>query len=124
MKTLIMTLMIAGLMSTVGIYAATFSGGTTTKTLGGSGTVTVGAPTSSAISVEWTATGNSVTGAVVSWTPAASSDYTVTLDAGGQTGSFNTGASSGTTLRADSITLGAAVNADLVVDSVVTIEEN
>ena len=124
MKTLVMTLMIAGLMATVGIYAATFTGGTTTKTLGGSGTVTVGSPSTVAVSVDWTVSGANVTGGVVNWTPVTSSDYTITVATGGQSGTFNTGASSGTTPRNDAFTLGVAVAADLITDAVVTIEQN
>ena len=82
MKSLLMVMMIAGLMSTVGVYAASFSGGTTTKALGGSSSETVGAPTSASVDINWTFTNDTVTGAVVDWTPSAAGTYTVKLLAG------------------------------------------
>ena len=44
MKTLLMVFIIAGMMSTVGVYAAGFGSTPTTKTLAGSGAEAVAAP--------------------------------------------------------------------------------
>ena len=86
MKSLLMVMMIAGLMSTVGVYAATFSGGTTTKALGGSTSETVSAPTTASVDIKWTFTNDTVTGAVVDWTPSAAGTYTIKLSAGATDG--------------------------------------
>ncbi len=69
MRTLLMVFMIAGIMSTVGVYAAGLGGAPTIKAVGGTGSTTVAAPTSgvTTVTVDWTFDGsNLVNGAVVS----------------------------------------------------------
>ena len=53
MKTLAMVMMIARLMSTVGVYAAGLGGAPTIKRVGGTGSVSVDAPTSAAVTMDW-----------------------------------------------------------------------
>ncbi len=107
MRTLMMGLMIAGLMSTVGIYAASFGGGTTVKTLGGSSSETVSAPTSSAVTIAWTFTGDQITGAEVTWTPSATGTYDIVVKAGSTTGTLSNISVASTAARTDSVTLAA-----------------
>ena len=107
MRTIFMVLMVVGLMSTVGVYAAGLGGSPTIKTLGGTGSTAVSAPTGSAVTVVWTSSASGqVTGADVTWTPAANSNYTVIVKAGSTTGSA-TVTSSGTTQITTSVTLSA-----------------
>jgi hypothetical protein len=107
MRTILMVLMIVGLMSTVGVYAAGLGGSPTIKTLGGTGSTAVSAPTGSAVTVKWTSNASGqVTGADVTWTPATNSNYTIVVKAGSTTGS-NTVTSSGTIEITTSVTLSA-----------------
>ena len=69
MRTLLMVLMIAGLMSTVGVYAAGFGTTPTTKTLSGSGDETVSAANTSTTSISWRFSGSQVDAAKVTWAP-------------------------------------------------------
>ena len=69
MRTLLMVLMLSGMMSTVGVYAAGLGGAPTIKTIGGTGSSTVSGPTSSAMTLDWNFTGADVTGVDVIWTP-------------------------------------------------------
>ena len=128
MRTILMVLMIAGLMSTVGVYAASLGSSTTGK-VGGTGDVAVTAPTSGGVSVAWTTDGNGdVTGADVTWTPAVSLVYTIRVTAKDgvpaalNSGTLTLGAVSGTTERTDSITL-AATSPDLIANAEVSIYE-
>ena len=105
MRTLMIGLMIAGLMSTVGIYAASFGGGTTVRILGGSGSETVSAPTSAAITISWTFTGDQITGADVTWTPSATGTYDIVVKAGSTTGTLSNISVAFTAARMDSVTL-------------------
>ena len=124
MRTLLMVLMIAGLMSTVGVYAAGFGTTPTTKTLAGSGDVTVSAANTSTTSVSWRFSGSTVDAAKVTWTPAAAGDYDIIVTAGAQTGTLNI-PSSGTVQRVDDIVvLAAAVEASAVTTAKIVIEEN
>lgn len=107
MKTILMVLMIVGLMSTVGVYAAGLGGTPTIKTLGGTGSTSVSSPTGSTVTVKWTSNSSGqVTGADVTWTPAANSNYTIVVKAGSTTGSASV-TSSGTTEITTSVTLSA-----------------
>ena len=127
MRTLLMVLMIAGLMSTVGVYAAGFGATPTTKTLAGSSDITVSSSTSgvTATTVKWrTDSNNKIDAAKVTWTPQAAGDYDIVVAAGGQTGTLNV-PSSGATERVDDIVpLAAAVEASAVTTAKVVIEEN
>ena len=84
MRTLIMVLMIVGLMSTVGVYAASITG--TTGTVGGTGSITISAPASS-VDVDWTYSGNNVTGGTVNWTSLNVATHTVKVTVGASSGS-------------------------------------
>ena len=107
MRTILMVLMIVGLMSTVGVYAAGLGGSPTIKTLGGTGSTSVSSPTGSTVTVKWTSNASGqVTGADVTWTPSVSSNYTVIVKAGSTTGSASV-TSSGTTEITTSVTLTA-----------------
>ena len=121
MRTFIMVLMIAGLMSTVGVYAAGLGGAPTIKTLGGTGSQTVSAPTGSAVSLSWTlnATGD-VTAAVVDWTPSADLAYTIYVDASG-TGASVASPADGGGARTDTATFGSSISPDLVLNAEVII---
>ena len=123
MRTLLMVLMIAGMMSTVGVYATSFGSTPTAKTIAGSGDETVSAPNTGTVALSWVMTNDTVTGVKVTWTPAAAGDYDLDVKAGGQTGNLNI-PSSGTTVRNDSVTLGAAVEASAVTTAKVVISQN
>ena len=121
MRTLLMVMMIVGLMSTVGVYAAGIGGAPTIKTIGGSGDETVGAP-ASAVSLAWVMTGDTVTGVNVTWTPAAAGDYDIDVGAGGNTGNLNI-ASSGTVSRTDAVTI-SSTEASAITTAKVVISQN
>ena len=128
MRTILMVLMIAGLMSTVGVYAASL-GSSTTGTVGGTGSVTVSAPTSGGVTVAWTTDGNGdVTGADVTWTPAVSKIYTLrvttkdSVPAVLSSGTVTLGSVSGTAERTDSVTLSATAASAIVTAEVIIYE--
>ncbi len=123
MRTMLMVLMIAGMMSTVGVYAAGFGSTPTTKTIAGSGDETVSAPNTGTVSLSWVMTGDVVSGVNVTWTPGAAGDYDIDVSSGGQTGNLNI-PSSGTVQRTDAVTLGATVEASAVTTAKVVISEN
>ena len=128
MRTLLMVLMIAGLMSTVGVYAASL-GSSSTKTLGATGSVTVGAPTSSGVTIAWTFDSNGdVTGADVTWDPAVSKIYTIRVTTKNSvpsvlsTGTMTLSAVSGTDPRTDSVSLSATAASAIATAEVVISE--
>ena len=122
MRTLLMVLMIAGMMSTVGVYAAGFGSTPTTKTIADSGDETVSAPNTGTISLAYVLTNDMVTGVKVTWTPGAAADYDITVKAGGNTGTLNV-PSSGTVQRTDSVTI-SSTEASAVTTAKVVIEQN
>ena len=124
MRNVLMGLMIAGLMSTVGVYAAGLGGTPTIKTVGGTASETVGSPVSAAISVDWVFTGDQVSGANITWTPLAATTYDINLGAGGQTGSMTTPTTTASEQRTDLVTLGSPVEASVVATAKVVIAEN
>ena len=116
-----MVLMMAILFATVGIYAASVTG--TTKTLGGTGSVTVSAPATSA-SVSWTVdSSGDVTAGIVDWTPASEGDYTLKVQVGASTGTFSC-TTCGTSARSDSVSISPVISADSVSGATVTIIED
>lgn len=128
MRTILMVLMIAGLMSTVGVYAATL-GSSTTGTVGGTGSVTVSAPTSTGVTVAWTTDGNGdVTGADVTWDPAVSLIYTIrvttknSVPAVLSSGTLTLASVSGIDPRTDSITLSPTAASDIATAEVIIYE--
>ena len=123
MRTLLMVLMIAGMMSTVGVYAAGFGSTPTTKDIAGSSDISVAAPNTGSVSLAWVMTDDQVTGVNVTWTPATTGDYDIDVKAGGQNGTLNI-PTSGTVERTDAVTLGAAVEASAVTTGKVVISEN
>ena len=123
MRTLLMVLMIAGMKSTVGVYAAGFGSTHTTKTIAGSGDETVSAPNTGAVSLAYVMTGETVTDIKVTWTPAATGDYDIDVKAGGQAGNLNI-PTSDTSARTDSVTLDAAVEASALTTAEVVISWN
>ena len=122
MRTLLMVLMITGLMSTVGVYAAGLGGTPTIKTVGGTSAETVGSPVSTAISIDWTFSGDQVSGGIVTWTPTASGVHVVTLAAGAQTQSLTTGSLTGGFPENSTLVFGTAVEASAVTTAKVTIK--
>ena len=104
MRTLLMVMMIAGLMSTVGVYAAGIGGAPTVKTIGGSGDETVSTPNTGTVTLGYVMTGEMITGVKVTWTPATAGDYDIDVKAGGNSGNLNI-PSSGTVQRTDSVTI-------------------
>ena len=106
-----MFLMMAILFATVGIYAASVTG--TTKTLGGTGSVTVSAPATSA-NIAWTVDGGGmITAAIIAWTPTSAGDYTIKVQVGGSTGTFSC-TTCGSSARNDSVSISPSVDADTV----------
>ena len=127
MRTLFMVLMIAGLMFTVGVYAAGLGGAPTIKTVGGTGTITVNAPTFAAttVTLDWVMTGSQVTGVDVTWTPDPVGTYDIGVTAGGQsTIAFTTPTTVLQTIRTDTLTFTAAVEADAIADAKTVIVAN
>ena len=117
-----MLVMLVGLMSTVGVYAAGLGGSPTIKTVGGTGTVTVAAPTDSTITLDWNFTGSQVTGVDVTWTPNATGTYDITVDAGGTLGTLSAVSGVSATPRTDTVSM-AATEVDAIADSKVTITQ-
>ena len=122
MRTLFMLLMIAGLMSTVGVYAAGLGGTPTIKTVGGTAAETVGSPTSVAISIDWNFTGDQVSGGDVTWTPTVTGVHDITLAAGGETASVTTGSLTGGSPTTTTLTFGSNVEASAVTTAKVTVK--
>ena len=124
MRTLLMVLMIAGMMSTVGVYATTFGSTPTTLKLAGSGDESVSAPNTGAVALSWIFTGDQVSAVNVKWTPAADADYTITVGAGSETGQLVV-TSSGTIERTtDNVVLGSPVEAIAITTAKVVISED
>ncbi len=121
MKTLLMVLMIAGMFSTVGVYAAGFGSTPSTKALTGSGDESVSAPNTGTVTLGYSTTGDAVTGIIVTWTPSASAAYDLTVVAGGTTGSLNV-ANSGTSERTDTVPI-ASTEAIAISSAKVVISE-
>ena len=122
LKTLLMIFIIAGLLSSVGVYAAGFGSTPTTKALAGSGNEAVSAPSTGTVDMGYVTTGDSVTGILVTWTPAAAGDYDLTVVAGGTTGTLNV-PSSGTVQRTDTVPI-TATEASAISTSKVVISQN
>ena len=122
MRTLLMVLMIAGMMSTVGVYAAGFGSTPTTKTIAGSSDETVSAPNTGNTSLAWVLTGDTVTGVKVTWTPSVSSDYAINVTAGGNNGTLSI-TTSGTSERSDTVTI-ASTEASAITTAKVVIHDN
>ncbi len=112
--------------STVSIYAAGITG--SAKRLGGTGDTTVSAPSNDAAVSAWTLTNGLASAATVSWTPTATSNYTVNLVVKSSTGTIATGSTSvsGTSGsgRNDSITLSGAVSPQSIDSTNVVISES
>ena len=123
MRTLLMVFMIAGMMSTVGVYAASLGGAPTIKKVGGTGSSTVSGPTASAITLDWNFTGSNVTGVDVTWTPDAATTYDITVTAGGNTGTLTTPTTVASTQRTDTVTI-ASTGPDAITTAEVTVKEN
>ncbi|MCH8086539.1 MAG: hypothetical protein IIC81_01670 [Chloroflexi bacterium] len=121
MRKMSIVLMMAILFATVGIYAASVTG--STKTLGGTGSVTVSAPATSA-AVSWTvdASGD-VTAVTVAWTPGLAGDYTLNVTVDASSGTFSC-TTCGTSPRSDSVTISPVVPADTVTAASVQIFED
>ena len=122
MKTIFMALLVAALMATVGVYAAGVTG--TSKTLGGTGSVTVSSPASAATAKFITDSNGDVTSVDVTWTPAANLNYSlkVNLNAGGSTGTLAITAS-GTISRTDNVAVSPALAASAITSVNVFISE-
>ncbi len=122
MRTIFMFMMLVGLMSTVGVYAAGLGGSPTIKTVGGTGTVSVAAPTDSTITLDWNFTGSQVTGVDVTWTPNATGTYDITVDAGGTLGTLSAVAGTSAVQQTATVPM-SATEVDAVSDSKVTITQ-
>mgnify|MGYP001326621163 CR=1 FL=1 len=121
MRTLMIALLVAGLMSTVGVYAASITG--SAKTVGGTGSVAVSAPTGASVSVAYNITTGQVVSVDVTWTPSADSDYDLDVEIGASTGTLNV-PTSGTVQRTDTVTISPNIDAESVTTAEVVITEN
>lgn len=121
MRTLLMVLMIAGMMSTVGVYATSFGSTPTTKTLAGSGDETVSAPNTGNVDLAWVFTGDQVSAVAVTWTPGDTINYKINVGAGGQTGELTGVPGVLSTPRTDNVVLGAPVEASAITTAKVVI---
>lgn len=128
-KVLAVTIVVTVLASTASIYAASIPSASAKK-LGGTGTVTVAAPSSNADLTSWAlnASGN-VDTVVVTWTPVASADYSIQAllkNSGGTVIGSGTLAvtSSGTAQRNDTVDITQTdVDPSLVATAVVNIRQ-
>ena len=111
MRRVTIGLVVVVLVATVGIYAASITG--STKTLGGTGDVTVGAPSTTVSTAYTLDASNNVSAVDVTWTPGANSNYTIKVAVGASTGSASI-SSSGTVQRTDAVTISPVVAADAV----------
>lgn len=123
MRTILMVFMIAGMMSTAGVYAAGLGGSPTTKTVGGTGSTSVSAPTSSPITLDWNFTGSNVTGVDVTWTPGASTTYDIVVTAGATQGTLTTPTTVASTPRTDTVSMSSTAP-DSISTAEVVISEN
>jgi len=98
-----MVLMIAGMISTVDVYAAGL-GSTATKTLACSGYKSVSAPNTGWVTLGYVTAGKVVTRTKVAWFPASAGNYDITVEAGCTTGTTNI-SSCGTVARIDTVTI-------------------
>ena len=121
MRTLLMVLMIAGMMSTVGVYATAFGSTPTMKTIAGSGDEPVTAPNTGNVDLAWVFTGDQVSAVAVTWTPGASVNYKINVGAGSQTGELTGIAGVISTPRTDNVTLVAPVEASAITTAKVVI---
>ena len=80
MRNLSIVMLVAILMTSVGVYAASISG--TSKTIGGTGTVTVSAPASAVTAKYNLDSAGKVASVDVTWTPTVSLNYTIDVQAG------------------------------------------
>ena len=127
-KILAAGIVVALLVSTASIYAAGIGG--TAKKLGGTGNITVAAPSTNADVTSWVldSSGN-VDSVVVTWTPVASANYSIQAllkNSGGTVIGSGTLAvtSSGTSLRNDSVNITQIdVDPSLVATAVVNIHQ-
>ena len=116
-----MVLTMLGLMSTVGIYAASFGGGQSVATIGGTGTQTVSSPTTSTVDLSFTITSGKVSAAKVKWTPTATGNYTIAVDLNGTTYMATGQAGVASTLVTHTVAVSPTVNADAVTNATVVI---
>ena len=120
MRNISIGIVLAIMLATVGIYASSITG--TNKTIGGTGAIGVSSP-ATATTAKWNLdTSGQVVSADVTWTPASASNYTITVNAGGVSGTA-TITGSGTVSRTDTVTLVSAVNATTVTTGEVVISE-
>ena len=103
MRALYMVLMIAGMISTVDVYAVGL-GSTPTKTLAGSGYKSVSAPNTGWVTLGYVTADKVVTRTKVTWFPASAGNYDITVKAGCTTGTPNI-SSCGTAARTDTVTI-------------------
>ena len=118
MRTILMVLMIAGLMSTVGVYAASL-GTPTIDRIGGTTSQTVNAPNTGSVTLTWNFTGSQVTGVDVAWTTVDARVHTIKVTAGGTTGSFTTPSTGAAEGRVDTVPLSATDAVDITSATVV-----
>ena len=121
MRTILMVLTMLGLMSTVGVYAASFGGGQSVSTIGGTGTQTVSSPTTSSVDLSFTITAGKVSAAKVSWTPTATGNYTIAVDLNGTTYMATGQAGVASTLVTHTVAVSPSVNANAVTNATVVI---
>ena len=118
MRTLLLAISIATMMSMVGVYSMSIvdepgvlgGGGSSEKEFSGSHGET---------SLTWTVSDGKVTGADVTWTPSGSGEYTVTVTVGNSVGR-TTVTSSGKVERTDTVTISPAVDVQFVTTAKVT----
>ena len=121
MRTILMIAAMLGLMSTVGVYAASFGGGSSVATIGGTGSQSISAPTAASVDLTFTLTDGEVSAAVVDWTPSATGDYTLSVDIDGTSYTATGQAGVSATPVTHTITVSPAVASDSVSAATVTI---
>ena len=121
MRTILMVLMIAGLMSTVGVYAASL-GTPTLETMGGTTATTVNSPVTGSVALTWNYTGDAVTGVDVAWTSTYAKVYNITVTAGGTTGTFTTPTTVAAGGRTDTVPMASTEVIDITTAKVIIAE--
>ena len=122
MRTLLLAISIATMMSMVGVYSMSIVD--EPGVLGGGGSS--GKDTSGSegeISMTWTVSDGHVTGADVTWTPSGSGEYTVTVSVGDSVG-WTTVTSTGRLERSDTVTISPAVDVRFVTTAKVTTDKS
>ena len=123
MRGMFIMLLAAITLGAGGVFAASITG--STSALGGTGEMTISAPTSSPVYVGWLVddSNGEVTAAEVTWSPDVSSNYTLLVAVENSTGSLSI-TNSGTVATVDVVPISPPVSSQAANSSSVTISQD